>query len=123
MMVGQRATPTYRAQSPWTAPPCACSTGTVAVAAEGPGSEALRADLARYYDQDAAARADRPLLAERVRRRDDFVRRLQDEGRTRVVEIGLGPGTDAVAMRDGRKVFAAAVEGMTRSASQALVST
>lgn len=69
------------------------------MAAEGPGSEALRADLARYYDQDAAARADRPLLAERVRRRDDFVRRLQDEGRTRVVEIGLGPGTDAVAMR------------------------
>lgn len=62
------------------------------------GSETLRADLARYYDQDAASRADRPLVAERIRRRDQFVQRLLDEGRTQVVEIGLGPGLDAAAM-------------------------
>lgn len=59
------------------------------------------ADLARYYDQDAAGRAERPLLAERVRRRDAFAALLRDEGRTAVIEVGLGPGTDAAALRDG----------------------
>ncbi|MFN8157313.1 MAG: class I SAM-dependent methyltransferase [Candidatus Nanopelagicales bacterium] len=60
----------------------------------------LRDDLARYYDQDAAGRAERPLLDERVRRRDAFVARLVAEDRTGVVEIGTGPGADAAARRD-----------------------
>jgi SAM-dependent methyltransferase len=63
-------------------------------------TSSLRADLARYYDQDAADRAGRPLQDERVRRRDAFAAGLVREGRTSVVEIGLGPGVDAVALRD-----------------------
>lgn len=88
-MDGQAASPTGWAEEV-----------AVAAGSTGPegGSDVLRADLARYYDQDAATRAERPLLAERIRRRDQFVQRLVDEGRTQVVEIGLGPGLDAAAL-------------------------
>lgn len=60
-------------------------------------SHRLLADLARYYDQDAAARSTRPLAAGRVAHRDWFVDRLRAEGRRSVVEIGTGPGLDAAA--------------------------
>ncbi|MHB8960451.1 MAG: class I SAM-dependent methyltransferase [Candidatus Limnocylindrales bacterium] len=57
----------------------------------------LRADLARYYDQDAAERAARTLPDERVARREWFIGRLRGEGRQRLIEIGTGPGIDAAA--------------------------
>ena len=63
------------------------------------GGRALRADLARYYDQDAAGRASREPPAERVRRRESFVALLAAEGRTRVLEVGLGTGQDARALQ------------------------
>lgn len=60
-------------------------------------SDGLLADLARYYDQDAASRSTRPLAAGRVAHRDGFIDRLRAEGRRSVIEIGTGPGRDAVA--------------------------
>jgi SAM-dependent methyltransferase len=59
------------------------------------GSDRLRADLARYYDQDAAERAARSLPDERVAHRDWYIELLREEGRHRLVEIGTGPGVDA----------------------------
>lgn len=62
-------------------------------------SDRLRADLARYYDQNAAERAVRTLSGERVARRGWFIARLQGEGRHSLVEIGTGPGIDGAAFR------------------------
>ncbi len=62
-------------------------------------SDRLRADLARYYDQNAAERAVRTLPDERVARRRRFIARLQEEGRHSLVEIGTGPGIDGAAFR------------------------
>jgi SAM-dependent methyltransferase len=59
----------------------------------------LRADLARYYDQDAARRAERTLPDERIARRGWFIARLREEGRQRLIEIGTGPGIDGAAFR------------------------
>jgi SAM-dependent methyltransferase len=58
----------------------------------------LIADLTAYYEQDAPGRAARPLSEERVRRRELFVDGLLASGRTRVLEVGTGPGADAVAL-------------------------
>lgn len=65
-----------------------------------PGGQRLRDDLARYYDQDAEGRVARPLSGERVRRRGDFVKTLIAEGAGRVLDVGLGPGVDAVALSE-----------------------
>lgn len=67
---------------------------------ETPSGGRLRDDLARYYDQDAVARAARPLNAERVRRRAAFTATVRAEGAGRVLEVGLGPGVDALAFID-----------------------
>jgi SAM-dependent methyltransferase len=65
----------------------------------------LERDLARYYDQDAPRRAARTLDPERVRRRGRFTDLLRREARTRVLEVGVGTGTDAAAMQaDGLTV-------------------
>ena len=55
------------------------------------------ADLARYYDQEAFARANRALDPQRVARREAFVDRLHDERVTGLIEVGTGPGRDARA--------------------------
>ena len=57
----------------------------------------LEQRLAQYYDQDASARAGRTLEPERVRRRSDFIEALKAEQRSRVLDVGVGTGTDAVA--------------------------
>lgn len=57
----------------------------------------LAEDLAAYYDQDAADRAERGLDPQRVARRDEFVALLRAEGRRTLLEIGTGPGRDAAA--------------------------
>jgi SAM-dependent methyltransferase len=63
-------------------------------------SKRLHGDLARYYDQDAEARAARPIDVERVRRRDRFVELLAVRGLSRVLEVGMGPGVDAIALAE-----------------------
>ncbi|MGH3682807.1 MAG: class I SAM-dependent methyltransferase [Natronosporangium sp.] len=57
----------------------------------------LAADLAAYYDQEAAARAARELDPERVARRAEFLALLRAERRRMVLEVGTGPGRDATA--------------------------
>jgi SAM-dependent methyltransferase len=57
----------------------------------------LEADLATYYDQEAAERAARDLQPRRVEHRSAFLELLVAEGRHRVVEVGTGPGVDAQA--------------------------
>lgn len=59
----------------------------------------LEGDLARYYDQDAAARAGRAIEPERALRRDRFAELLAREQRTQVVEVGVGTGADARALQ------------------------
>ena len=54
-------------------------------------------DLATYYDQEAPIRATRTVGAERALRRDEFARLLADERRQSLLEVGIGPGRDAVA--------------------------
>ena len=61
------------------------------------GVGSLEADLADYYDSEAAQRAARELDPRRVERRESFVQLLAAERRTRLVEIGTGPGRDATA--------------------------
>ena len=63
--------------------------------------EPLIADLITYYDQEATSRADRPVGDDRSRWRDDFITRLKTERRSRIVEIGCGPGRDATAFDRG----------------------
>lgn len=72
--------------------------GLTAQPAPQPEGQRLRDDLARYYDQDAADRAARPLSGEGVRRRHEFVKALLAAGLTRVLDVGLGPGVDAIAL-------------------------
>lgn len=59
----------------------------------------LESDLAAYYDQEAEHRAAREPDPRREERREQFASLLLAEGRTRLVEVGTGPGRDAVAFR------------------------
>ena len=61
----------------------------------------ISADLAAYYEDEAGDRAGRPIDAERVARRNRFIERCRSEGIARVLDVGMGPGRDAVAMRRG----------------------
>lgn len=60
----------------------------------------LERELAKYYDQDAQRRAQAPLDPERVLRRREFTALLGREGRTRLLEVGCGPGVDAKAFQE-----------------------
>ena len=61
--------------------------------------EASRArDLATFYDQQAEDRSRRGVGVERSRRRTEFAATLAREGRSSVVELGTGPGHDALAL-------------------------
>jgi len=57
----------------------------------------LEDDLARYYDNEAPSRRDRPLTPQRVQHRARFARLLRDEGRVHLLDVGTGPGIDAAA--------------------------
>ncbi|HWC21184.1 MAG TPA: class I SAM-dependent methyltransferase [Flexivirga sp.] len=66
-----------------------------------PTSRAEReADLRTFYDNEASSRRDNPVRPARVAHRDAFLRLLQAEGRSSVVEVGTGPGRDSIAFRD-----------------------
>lgn len=53
--------------------------------------------LAAYYDQEAADRARRALVDERVSARETFIASLPHPNGTRLLEVGTGPGRDAAA--------------------------
>ncbi|HEY3483822.1 MAG TPA: class I SAM-dependent methyltransferase [Ilumatobacteraceae bacterium] len=55
-----------------------------------------QADLAAYYDQEAPARDQRDIDAARRARLEEFAALLRAERRTRLIEVGCGPGHDAV---------------------------
>jgi SAM-dependent methyltransferase len=59
--------------------------------------DALEAGLAAYYDLEGSARQAMPLGDGRLAARESFVERLRAEGRRSLVEVGSGPGRDAVA--------------------------
>lgn len=54
--------------------------------------------VATYYDQEGAAREAMPLGDVRLAARDRFLALLSAERRTTVLEVGSGPGRDAVAV-------------------------
>lgn len=64
----------------------------------GGGVAAVERDLARYYDQEAAARAERDIDPRRVAVRDWFIGSLPRGAST--LEVGIGPGRDAAAFVD-----------------------
>jgi SAM-dependent methyltransferase len=53
--------------------------------------------LAAYYDQEAETRAAKRLDDERVHAREQFIGSLAEPARTRLLEIGTGPGRDAAS--------------------------
>lgn len=63
------------------------------------------ADLQTYYDNEARDRLGNPLPRDRVEHRDAFIRQLQAEGRTSVIEVGTGPGRDSIAFADAGLTF------------------
>lgn len=60
----------------------------------------LEMGLAAYYDLEGATRQAMPLGEGRLAARNAFVERLRAEGRRRLLEVGSGPGRDAVAFID-----------------------
>lgn len=59
----------------------------------------ISADLASYYEEEAEDRAGPPIDAERVVRRERFAERCAEDGLTTLLDVGMGPGRDAVALR------------------------
>lgn len=59
--------------------------------------DALEARVAEYYDQEGRARESMPLGAGRLAARVAFVDLLRAERRRSLLEVGSGPGRDAVA--------------------------
>jgi SAM-dependent methyltransferase len=57
----------------------------------------LERRLTDFYDREGATRLEAPLDVRRIAARDDFVARLHDECRQRLLEVGSGPGRDALA--------------------------
>ncbi len=60
----------------------------------------ITTDLRDYYDREAPTRAARDVDPQRTAWRTGFANQAVAEGRTRVLEIGSGPGRDAPALRD-----------------------
>ena len=57
----------------------------------------LESDLVAY-DQEAADRAVRPVERPRVAERNHYIELLRTERRTRVLQVGIGPGRDAAVL-------------------------
>jgi SAM-dependent methyltransferase len=60
----------------------------------------LERRLADYYDLEGERRLTQPLDNRRVTARQQFVELLRAEERTHLLEVGSGPGRDAVAFAD-----------------------
>jgi SAM-dependent methyltransferase len=64
--------------------------------------DGYEADLAQYYNREAAARDSRPLTSRRVACREWFIRLLKSEHRHSLLELGCGSGVDGLGfMRAG----------------------
>ena len=59
--------------------------------------ESVRAELQAFYDAEALERSRPPASGRRVDLLRSFVDLLDAEGRSKVLDIGAGPGTDAAA--------------------------
>jgi len=59
--------------------------------------DGIVADLRSYYEREAALDVRRSRTGMRVEIRTDFIELLRNEGRSRVLELGCGPGHDAAA--------------------------
>jgi SAM-dependent methyltransferase len=81
--------------------------------------ESHEADLAAYYDQEAATRASRTIDPRRVEWRAGFADLMAAEGRRTLLEVGVGPGHDARALRD----TGVTVTGVDLSAEHVRLST
>lgn len=67
----------------------------------------LEAQLAAYYDREGTARRAMPLGVGRLEGRGSFVELTRREGRRTVLDVGSGPGRDALALTaDGLDVTA-----------------
>ncbi|RLE24640.1 MAG: class I SAM-dependent methyltransferase [Actinobacteria bacterium] len=61
----------------------------------------LDTDLIAFYDQESDERSKRPLDVLRAARQTEFADRLTMEGCSSLLEVGVGPGRDAVEFIDG----------------------
>jgi SAM-dependent methyltransferase len=59
----------------------------------------VTADLAAYYEDEAEARLERSIDPERIAHRVRFVDRCLAEGIGSILDVGMGPGRDALAIR------------------------
>jgi SAM-dependent methyltransferase len=66
---------------------------------------AVELDTAAFYDAEGEARASRPLDPRRVAAREELLASLGPS--SRVLEVGSGPGRDAVAFVEARHRYAA----------------
>ncbi|MGI9614127.1 MAG: class I SAM-dependent methyltransferase [Acidimicrobiales bacterium] len=64
-------------------------------------ARSLDAALRDYYDQDAPRRLKRGRAPLRRRLQETFLDLLRTENRTRILELGCGPGLDASAFQTG----------------------
>ena len=60
----------------------------------------LESRLADYYDQEGESRLREPLDARRVAARHRFIELLHGESRHDLLEVGSGPGRDAIAFAE-----------------------
>jgi SAM-dependent methyltransferase len=60
----------------------------------------LERRLAEYYDREGEARLREPLDGRRVAARSRFIELLDEESRRDLLEVGSGPGRDALAFAD-----------------------
>ena len=60
----------------------------------------LESRLAHYYDQEGESRLREPLDARRVEARRRFTELLHSESRHDLLEVGSGPGRDAIAFAE-----------------------
>lgn len=60
----------------------------------------LERRLAAYYDQEGETRLHEPLDSRRIAAREQFIDLLHDESRHDLLDIGSGPGRDAIAFAE-----------------------
>jgi SAM-dependent methyltransferase len=75
----------------------------------------IKARLVQTYDAEASGRDARAIRDWECAERDDFIARLQTEGRLRLVELGAGPG------REGAAFQAAGLQAVSLDLSPAMV--
>lgn len=62
--------------------------------------DAVEAEIAAFYELEGDERTTRPIEPQRIETRTAFLSLLEPRAPVRLLEIGSGPGRDAVALRD-----------------------